>query len=154
MTSFEDLLSRGLHDVNPQVVARARRRFSSQIFLAIAENNGDSAIQVYGQTLALPQTGTELMLSFEGYELNGAWLSGNDNLIVCYKDTVPHLLKALNPKEFTRASSLFVVLKEQTLPCILGAANSQQEVFHDHALLSLNSGECSKAVSGQRNSSL
>ena len=49
MTSFEDLLSLGLPDFNPQVVARARRRFSSQMFLAITENKVDSAIQVYEQ---------------------------------------------------------------------------------------------------------
>ena len=74
------------------------------MFLAIAENKVDSAIQVYEQTLALPQTATEAMLSFEGYELNGACHAGNDNLIICYKDTVPHLLKALTPKEITRGS--------------------------------------------------
>ena len=113
MTSFEDLLRLGLPDFNPQVVARARRRFSSQMFLAIAENKVDSAIQVYEQTLALPQTATEAMLNSEGYELNWGH-TGNDNLIICYKDTVPHLLKALTPKEITRGSSLFTVLKEQT----------------------------------------
>lgn len=85
MTSFEDLLGLGLPDFNPQVVARAHRRFSSQIFLAIAEHKVDSAIQVYEQTLALPQTATEAMLSFEGYELNGHLHAGNDNLIICYK---------------------------------------------------------------------
>ena len=68
MTSFEDLLSRGFPDFNPQVVVRARRRFSSQMLLAIAENKVDSAIQVYEQTLALPQTNTEAMLNIEGYE--------------------------------------------------------------------------------------
>jgi serine/threonine protein kinase len=114
MISFEDLLSRGIPDFNPQVVARARRRFSSQMFLAIAENKVDSAIQVYEQTLALPQTATEAMLNSEGYELNGPWHAGNENLIICYKDTVPQLLKALTPKEITRGSSLFTVLKQQT----------------------------------------
>jgi serine/threonine protein kinase len=114
MTSFEDLLSLGLPDFNPHVVARARRRFSSQMILAIAENNVDCAIQVYEQTLALPQTATEAMLIFEGYQLNGPWHAGNDNLIICYKDTVPHLLKVLTPKEFTRGSSLLIVLQEQT----------------------------------------
>jgi len=114
MTTFEELLSLGLPDFNPNVVARARRRFSSQMFLAIAEQKVESAIQVYEQTLALPQTATELILNVEGYELNGPWHAGNDNLIICYKGTVPHLLKALTPKEITRGSSLFVVLKAQT----------------------------------------
>lgn len=114
MTSFEDLLSRGLPDFNPHVVARARRRFSSQMLLAIAENKVDNAIQVYEQTLALPQTATEAMLNFEGYQLNGPWHAGNDNLTICYKETVPHLLKALTPKEITRGSSLFIVLNQQS----------------------------------------
>lgn len=114
MTSFEDLLIRGKIDVNHNVVARARRRFSSQMFLAMAENKVESAIEVYEQTLALPQTATEATLSLEGYELNGLWHSGNDNLVICFKDTVPHLLKALTPKEISRGSSLFSDLKDQT----------------------------------------
>jgi len=84
------------------------------MFLAIAEHRVESAIQVYEQTLALPQTATEAMLNIEGYELNGPWHPGNDNLIICYKGTAPHLLKALTPKEITRGSALFIVLKEQT----------------------------------------
>ena len=84
------------------------------MFLAIAENRVESAIQGYEQTLALPQTATEAMLNIEGYELNGPWHTGNDNLIICYKGTVPHLLKALTPKEITRGSALFIVLQEQT----------------------------------------
>jgi hypothetical protein len=47
MISFEDLLSRGIPDFNPQVVARARRRLSSQMLHAISEKKVDSAIQVY-----------------------------------------------------------------------------------------------------------
>jgi hypothetical protein len=103
MTSFEDLLSLGLPDFNPQVVARARKRFSSQMFPAIVENKVDSAVQVYQQTLALPQTATEAMLNSEGYELNGSWHAGNGNLTICYKDTVPHLLKALIPRRSPEA---------------------------------------------------
>lgn len=113
-TSFEYLLSLGLPDFNPHVVARARRRFSSQMFLAIAENKVDSAIQVYKQALALPQTETEAMLKLEGYELNESWHVGNGNLMICYKGTVTHVLKALTPKEIARCSSLFIALKEQT----------------------------------------
>ncbi len=74
----------------------------------------DSAIQVYEQTLALPMTSTEAMLTIEGYQLNGPWHEGNDNIIFCFQGTVAHLLKALTPKEFIRASSLYEVLKEQT----------------------------------------
>jgi serine/threonine protein kinase len=53
------------------------------------------------------------MFNIEGYELNGPWHTGNDNLIICYKGTAPHLLKALTPKEITRGSALFTVLKDQ-----------------------------------------
>jgi serine/threonine protein kinase len=111
---------KGSIEVNPQVVNRARRRFSSQILLAIAEKKVESAIQVYEQTQALPQTETEQLLSIEGYQMNGPWQSGNINLIICYKGTVPHLLKALTSKEFSRASSLSVILNESALmhPCL------------------------------------
>ena len=83
------------------------------MFLALHEQNADSALQIYEQTLALPQTSTEAMLKIEGYELNGPWQTGNDNIVICFKNTVPHLLKALTPKEITRGSSLFAVLKAQ-----------------------------------------
>jgi serine/threonine protein kinase len=82
------------------------------MFLALCEQNVESAIQIYEQTAALPQTDTEAMLKIEGYQLNGPWHTGNDNILICYKGTVPHLMKALIPKENTRGSSLFVVLKE------------------------------------------
>jgi serine/threonine protein kinase len=83
------------------------------MFLALREQNADSALQIYEQTLALPQTSTEAMLKIEGYELNGPWQTGNDNIVICFKNTVPHLLKALTLKEITRGSSLFAVLKAQ-----------------------------------------
>jgi serine/threonine protein kinase len=113
MTSFEELLKTGCPDFNPHVVARARRRFSSQMLLAIQEQGVDSAVQVYEQTLALPCTATEAFLNIEGYQLNGPWQVGNDNIIICFKGTVPHLLKALTPKEISRGKSLFDVLKDQ-----------------------------------------
>jgi serine/threonine protein kinase len=72
-----------------------------------------SAIQVYNQTMALPQTATEAMLNFEGYVLNGLWQLGNENLLVCFKGTVTHMLKALTQKEISRASSLLTALTQQ-----------------------------------------
>jgi len=113
LTSFENLLRVRLPKFNPNIVARARRRFSAQINLAITENNVDSAFEVYEQTCRLPQTSTEMMLNFNGYLLNGPWNLGNDNFIICYKDTVPHILKALTPHEARRASSLSLVLSRQ-----------------------------------------
>lgn len=95
------------------VVQRARRRFSAQILLAISERRVDSAVQIYEQTLALPQTATELMLKLEGYQVNGPWREGIDNLVICHKGTIPHLLKGLSPKEISRASSLSVALQQQ-----------------------------------------
>jgi hypothetical protein len=97
----------------PNVVTRARRRFSSQMLLAVQEHCVNSAVLVYEQTLALPCTTTEAFLEIEGYKLNGLWQVGNDNIIICFKGTVPHLLKALTPKEISRGASLFIVLKDQ-----------------------------------------
>lgn len=106
-------MSRGSCEFNPGVVNRARRRFSTQILLAIAECKVDSAVQIYEQTLALPQTDTEAELKIEGYKMSGPWSAGNDNLVICFKGTVPHLLKALTPKEISRGSELLSVLKDQ-----------------------------------------
>lgn len=107
------MLSRGLSDINPRVVARARRMFSSQVSLAMLENRVESAIEIYEQTLALPQTATEEMLNAEGYQLNYAH-TGNERTIVCFKGTIPLLLKALTLKEMTRGASLLMALQQQT----------------------------------------
>jgi len=88
---------------NPLVVARARRRFSTQILLALREQNADSTLQIYEKTLALPQTSTEAMLKIEGYELSGPWQTGHDNIVICFKNPVPHLLKALTPRRLPEA---------------------------------------------------
>ena len=104
-------MQRGLRDpINPNVVTRARRRFSSQMLLAIQEQSVDSAVQLYEQTLALPCTATENLLAIEGIQVNGPWQVGNRNIIICFKGTAPHLLKALTPKEISRGTTLFDVL--------------------------------------------
>jgi hypothetical protein len=82
-------LKRGIGDIDSHVVARARRRFAAQIQLAVSERRVEGAIEVYQQTLGLPQTATEAMLDAEGYKINGNLHAGNEDLVICYKGVVP-----------------------------------------------------------------
>jgi hypothetical protein len=75
---------------------------------AVSEQRFDVAAQAYNQTLALPQTDTESQLTIEGIQMNGAWHAGNEDITICYKGTVAHLLKALTPKEAKRGSAFLL----------------------------------------------
>ena len=62
---FEDLVSK-LTKINPHVITRAKKRFSQRVNIALAENNAEFALEIYQDTLELPQTETEIDLHIQG----------------------------------------------------------------------------------------
>jgi len=99
---FEELLSRKLPQYNRNLIPRCRSRFGAQVLQALADQSSELAFSVYSQAELLPQTQTELMLCEQyGYVLNGN-LYNSDNLVICYKDAAPHVLKCLEGKEANR----------------------------------------------------
>lgn len=98
--TLESLLHKGAH---PHVISHMRRRFGNLVIQAVSERNNELAEDTYVKASALPQTMTEQEILVAGYKLNGSMLR-NDNLIVCYRGTVTHLLKVLTPKEKERGS--------------------------------------------------
>ena len=101
---FEELLAMRIPEtkIKAGVVLRCRRRLGSLVQQAVSERNPDVAKQAYDEAEALPQTATEIKLKVEGYELNGSLHAVNTNIIMCWKGTVPCLLKTLTEKEFNR----------------------------------------------------
>jgi serine/threonine protein kinase len=98
--TLESLLHEGAH---PHVIDRMRKRFGNLVIQAVSERNNELAKDTYEKACALPQTMTEQEILVAGYSLNGSML-GNDNLIICYRGTITHLLKVLTPKEKERGS--------------------------------------------------
>lgn len=107
---LETLLSQSTGPVNANVVARMRRRFGTEVLMAIYEKKPLLAREIYIRTEALPQTQTELGLSANGYTMNGPWHAGIDTILICYKETRTYLLKLLQEKEYTRAKVLDDIL--------------------------------------------
>jgi len=104
LTLEELLKNAGVNNINSHIVARMRKRFGNMVIQAVNEQNATVAKEAYDLTLNLPQTETTHQLSFEGYELDGAW-NYCDNITNCFHDTVPCLLKYLVSKETERVKS-------------------------------------------------
>lgn len=83
-------------------------RCSGLVQQAVFEQDEDVALEAYYQAEAFPQTETERMLTNEfGYVLNKSTLYGIENLVICFKEAAPHVLKSLNEREYVRADSFF-----------------------------------------------
>ena len=110
---FEELLAMRIPEtkIKAGVVLRCRRRLGSLVQQAVSEQNPDVAKQAYDEAGALPQTQTEKDLAVEGYILNGALHAGNSSILMCWKGTLPRLLKTLTEKEFNRGELFLEALR-------------------------------------------
>jgi serine/threonine protein kinase len=78
-------------------------RFPQKVFLAITAKD---AYEIYQDTAELPQTETELQLNFTGVQLNRLLLNNSANLMMCFKETVPMVLKPLTTIEEGRMRAI------------------------------------------------
>eukprot|EP01113_Clastostelium_recurvatum_P030412 TRINITY_DN3692_c0_g1_i1.p1 TRINITY_DN3692_c0_g1~~TRINITY_DN3692_c0_g1_i1.p1 ORF type:complete len:382 (-),score=18.58 TRINITY_DN3692_c0_g1_i1:13-1158(-) len=100
---FSDLLREArVFEINPHIVERARLRYASAFSVALTFHDSRAAIQLYEEVSNLPQTKTIDELSVQGFQLDGHLFNGNDNLVICFKGTVPYLLKSLRSSELNR----------------------------------------------------
>lgn len=87
--------------INPHVVDRAIKRYPGQVTLVITSLDPLLALNIYQDAERLPATYTELELANDfGYQINGNVIRDNDNLIICFKDTTPYILKLLTSHEY------------------------------------------------------
>jgi serine/threonine protein kinase len=95
--------------VNMNVVAK---QFPQQYDTALRMRDPIIAHRTYEDGLALPTTATEQELDNVGYTLNGNLITNNNNLIICFKETTPYIIKILTQKEYDNMTTLFKILKE------------------------------------------
>jgi len=93
------------------VVVRTAKRFPQQYDTALRMRDPIIAHRTYEDGLALPTTTTEQELNqYAGYKLNGNLITNNDNLIICFKETTPYIMKILTQKEYDNMTTLFKTL--------------------------------------------
>jgi serine/threonine protein kinase len=87
--------------INLHVIDRVIKRFAPRVQLAVAGMDPELAYDIYDEAHRLPATYTELELNTDfGYQINGNLIRDNDNLVICFKDTTPYILKILTTKEY------------------------------------------------------
>jgi len=107
--SFEGLIKKqdARIEINPHVITRARKRYALRVNSALIEMNPKLALEIYEDTLTLPQTATENDLILKGYQINGPLIAHNEELLICFdENSVPSVLKALKPQEFNRMKAI------------------------------------------------
>lgn len=95
-----ELLSEGgIQDIDDHVLRRATHRFASHLNLAMTNQNSVWAADAYLAAKQLPSTTTEAHLAQDDLILNGPLLGEGHKLIICFKKTVPNLLKPVDERE-------------------------------------------------------
>ena len=73
----------------------------------LAEQSGDRQLaeDTFMLARSLPSVSTEMHIKADGYHMNGQLYPGSD-LVICYKDCAPYVLKPLTEREAQRVQSL------------------------------------------------
>jgi hypothetical protein len=119
--SFRGLLERAvpalaLDDVDDGVITRALVCFPHQVLAATANGDAEAARIVYESTRMLPATDTRAELSSCLRIVVGAPLPHSSNLLVCFRDDVPMVLKPLTEDEWNRAGAFHAALAGGSIP--------------------------------------
>lgn len=81
-------------------------RFSDKVLLATQNRDGGIAREYYDYAEKLPQTKTVTQLKIDGIYINGTLISHNEHILVCFKGTVPCILKITTQIEAKRLEKL------------------------------------------------
>lgn len=102
-TLEELIIADGVRDIDLNILRRASLRFSSQVLVALMEQSSSLAVDVYFAAKALPSTATQAQfLEQDDLVLNGCLLEGNEGLTICFKKTVPKVMKSLDERDVQR----------------------------------------------------
>jgi len=101
--------------VNSNAVQRMIRKFGFSVDIAIRTDDSALLASVYDDALKLPSVQTTLEMERNGFVLDGILIDGNDSLQICFKKSVPHVLKICTPQEYERAKNFEDVFKAE--PC-------------------------------------
>ena len=89
------------------ILRRMRLKFPMQTQLAEQSGNRQLAADTFVLAQSLPSASTEMHIKADGYHINGQLYPGSD-LVICYKDCAPFVLKPLTEREAHRVQSLTV----------------------------------------------
>lgn len=116
--SFEQLLVRGglaQAEIDAGVVPLARIKYGQMVHLAVTEGNPDLAVRAYNRAKRLPSKATVERLQKAGYLLGEMQSDGSD-LLLCFKDDCPRMLKCLTDSEAARAQIFHAATAGEPVP--------------------------------------
>jgi serine/threonine protein kinase len=101
-----------ISEVNTHAVSRMVKKYSVIVDLAIRNGDDELLADCYRDALSLPSVQTSLELENNGFILDGVLISANKNLQICFKKSVPHVLKVCSREEYTRAEHFQNAVRE------------------------------------------
>ncbi len=90
-------------------------KFGLKVDLAVRTNDAILLACAYEDALMFPSVQTTIEMERNGFVLDGMLINGNDNLQICFKQSVPHVLKICSREEYERAKEFENALKDQPL---------------------------------------
>lgn len=104
-----------ISEINSNVVQRMAKKFGFHVDLAIRINDYGMLADVYNDALKLPSIKTiEELEEKNGFILDSELLVGNEYLQICFKGSVPFVLKICSTLEYARALNFESMLKKQS----------------------------------------
>ena len=79
--------------MNPNAVSGMVRKFGWNVDIAIRTNDTELLAGAYEDALKLPSVQTTVELERNGFVLDGVSINSNDNMQICFKRSVPYVLK-------------------------------------------------------------
>jgi serine/threonine protein kinase len=117
--SVKDLVAKAcqlaVSAVNAHAVTRMIQKYSISVDIALRCDDFTLLANLYEDALKLPSVETSLELEQNGFMLDRVLINSNDSLQICFKKSVPYVLKVCTSHEYERALIFEDVLK--TEPC-------------------------------------
>ena len=101
-------------EADERVIGRMVLRFQTRCDIALRTGDDVLLWSIYELAKALPTTATiSDFSSVNGYVMGGQLFNGNDDLQICFKAGLPHVLKISTEEEYSRATLFLDVLAER-----------------------------------------
>ena len=101
-------------EADERVIERMVVRFQTRCDIALRTGDFSLLRSVYELAKALPTTATCSDFSIvNGYVMDGQLFNGNDDLQICFKAGLPHVMKISTQEEYSRATLFVDVLAER-----------------------------------------
>lgn len=96
----------GIMQPDNKIIAVMQSCLTNKTTLALTSQDPLFALSVYREAEDIPSTTTQMNLESQGIQMNGQLLMGTTDLLICFKGTVPQVLKRISSKEWQRLADL------------------------------------------------